>query len=619
MKKTKYLVVLALLFLGVIFVNINYLVSYFNPKIDMTEGNIYTLSDNSKEILNSMPNPVVIRFYEDEVPIQLRSYSKKIKNLLQEYSRQNSNVIMKELDPEPATDAKVSASIDGLKPYKLKNGKQCYLGVTVSSLDNNKTLSFIPPNEVKTLEYKLTKAIYDVTHPQKKNVGIISSLPVMGGYKGVLKSKSNKKLPWIFVQKLKKSFNVKKLDYETKTIDPDIDILLLINPVNLSFQTKYAIDQYLLQGGRIIAFLDPYCITEMMVKMRSVRYGKKPEPNSSSLPRLLDNWGIKFSESKNVVLDPENTYSSDRTPFKKEHPAILEFKADSMSDKSVITAGLNKLNFVFSGAFEYSKNNNLDITELVTTSQESKIYNNFDFRTRSFSFDEDSSKGKEQNIALKLRGKFSSAFNEKELEDKEIKKRTHIRKAGEKGTVLLLGDADMLFNSFCVAQEQHKGQTITKPINNNLSFIQNAVDQLSGNQEIIEIRAAKSQRRTFKRFEQIRDNIKKKYKEKIEKLKAELRETEQYINNLKQENFNQDEEDFLNSDQLQALREFRLKEKQTKKELRSLKQELRSRISFLRQSIKILNIFLIPGLVILLGIIVYFVRKKKSRKKYSNE
>ena len=641
-KNKQFFSVIGMLAFLIILININFLSEKTHLRYDITQDKLYTLSKSTKNILNEIKQPVTIRFYTtrgNNMPIPLRLYTGRVENLLKEYVRNShNNIVLERYNPIQDSDAETSALMDGIKGQITRGGGKFYFGLTVSSLDHNTAISFLSPANEQTLEYDITRSIYDVTHPQKPTIGIISSVPVMGGFSGFMSSQYAQKPPWIFVQELQKVFNVQKIDYSTNHIDKDINVLMVIHPENLSLETEFAIDQYLLKGGKLFIFVDPYCFAAGASSQESHFSKKIPEPSASNLRDLFSAWGIHFSQPKEVVIAPNNAYHALDDPLGKEHPAILSLTGKDINHKDIVMAGVSKINVVFAGAFTGKPKKQLKETVLLKTSPQSELYKDFSYKVPASELAQTFvSDKKPADLIIKLSGIFHTAFpkgspnNTAEIKSNGGGNTRHAPRRDAKScvstdgsginknltvslkpsSVILAGDADILFNPFCVTVQKVYDQTVIDVINSNLRFVQNAVDNLSGDQDIINIRARGTIKRNFSKIESFYQEAKKKYESKITPLENQLHQTEEYLNKIQSEK-TKDQQLVLTEKQLHAIQKFRKIEKRTKKELIAVRKKLRNEIYTLKLWIEIINIALIPLLLVIFGIILSLIKRRKK-------
>jgi ABC-type uncharacterized transport system involved in gliding motility auxiliary subunit len=615
---------LKLLLILILFLNINCIInSVHSLRYDATKDNLYTLSQGTKNIINKLKYPVSIRFYcsfkDNRLPVQLRGYADRINDLLREYSvLSKGKIIVERFDPIPDSDYETSAVIDGIQGQMLKNGDKCYFGIAFSCMGKNEVISFLNPAGEKTVEYDITRAVYDVTNFKKPTIGILSSLPVMGGFSGAIPLRSNKQMPWIFIQELQKVFNVEKLDYDTDKIDKNVNVLVVVHPKNISLATQFAIDQFILNGGKLIAFLDPYSITDNILARNQYVPINDTAPTASSLYNLLKAWGLTFSIDDQVVISPQNAFKPS-SPAEKEHPAIIELAGkEFLNQENIVTANLNKLDFVFAGAFVGDVKPGLKKDVLIKTDSYSNIFNSFSINISSEYIMNNFISGKNPlDIALEVSGDFPTAFPEKVKENNK-KDNKYLLKSKTPSSVILVGDADMLFNPFCVAKKQVYDQTVIDVINSNLDFVLNAVDQQSGGQDIIDIRTRGTKNRDFVKFDQIFNNAKKKYRKQISVLEKQLTESSKFVKEI-QEKQRDNKAIKLNDEQINTIRKHKLEQRDTQRKLRELRKRLREDLDTLKLRIQLLDIAFPPLLVIIIGIIVSVLRLKSYNKEYDSE
>lgn len=616
-KKNKTIIttILGIIAFIAIIINANYLLkTAFPGYLDVTSDHMYTLSKGTKNILQKLDSPVTIRFYfsysNKKVPTFIKAYSSRIEKLLKMYeTASRGKIIVETYDTTPETDSENSAIIDKIQPLYINNTpEKFYFGINVSSLDENRTISFLSTESEKTIEYDITHAVFDVSHPQKTEIGIISSLPVFGS-DNILPTGQNRQTPdWIFLQELKNSFNVINILQEPEKLNNYISVLLIINPQDIDEEILKKIDDYLENGGNLIIFTDPYCISQMLTAKPNPFSEMKPQAGYSTFADFFNAWGISFSNPDEVVIAPENAYHDPSEPADRIHPAILSLTSANMNQDEIMTSGLSKVNLVFTGSFNYVKNSDIAVIPIIQTSSNTENYNNFSVYTPVTEIMENyKSSNKNQNLILKLTGHFNSIFHNTIQNDSNINK---------KSTVLLIGDADMLFNSFCVGREEVGSKILLKPINNNIDFVLNAVDQLSGSQDIIGLRTRKTKERNFIKFDEIYNSSAEQYRDKLNSLQKKLSETENYLQKLQGEQPS-GETLRLSSSQINEIQLQRKQENQLKKEIASIYQKTQNKVEKLKNSIIFYNTVLIPIILILIGIIIAILRKRKiSRKKY---
>src|SRR6185436_317777 len=287
---------LAALFL--ILVAANYLVSLQAAKIDLTEGRVQTLSEGTRKVLRGLEAPVKVKLYisrgEQAMPLPLRSFAQRVEDLAREFKSVAGNNLTIELyNPRPDSEDEDQAQLDGVEPQQLFTGEQFYLGLTVSQLDRKQAIPAVSAQRERLLEYDLARAIARVATAERPVLGLMSALPILGERFNPMTRQSSE--PWVLANELKRDFNVKQVPIYTDSIDPEIKLLLLIHPRDLPEATEYALDQFIMRGGKLIAFVDPYAYFD---QQPSPMPGIGGGGTSSSLPKLFKAWGIEMNPGK---------------------------------------------------------------------------------------------------------------------------------------------------------------------------------------------------------------------------------------------------------------------------------------------------------------------------------
>src|ERR1700693_3985154 len=291
----------------IILVAINLLGGFLKFRSDLTENKLYTLSDGTKKILNKLDTDVVIRFYFSKdnasMPIPLRTYAQEVEDLLEEYQQfSHGRIKVVKLDPKPDSDAEDSANLDGIEGQAVNLTDKIYLGIAVSCLDAKTTIPYLSPDRETLLEYDLSRALSSVVNLRKAVIGVMSSLPVTGREASpmMMQQRQQPSQPWIFLNELKENYVVRDVPLTADKIEDEISVLVLVHPQGITEAAQFAIDQFLLRGGKMVALLDPYSFVEAQT---AGPYGSAAGYDST-LAKLLPAWGIQFSVTKVVAAAP---------------------------------------------------------------------------------------------------------------------------------------------------------------------------------------------------------------------------------------------------------------------------------------------------------------------------
>jgi ABC-type uncharacterized transport system involved in gliding motility auxiliary subunit len=602
--------------MALLLIAINVIAGRARQRIDLTAEKAYTLSPGSKAVLAKLDTPVQIRFYctrnASTMPVFLTNYAQRVEDLLGEYAQASKGRIeIQRLNPEPDSDAEDSARLDGVEPQQLRSGERIYLGLSVNMLDQKQAIPFLTPDRERLLEYDISRAIARVVSTERPTIGVMSSLPVMGQMNPMAMQRGQRPQPWALIAELQRDFNVKQVEIMTDKIPDDIKVLLVIHPKTISENTQYALDQFVLRGGKLVAFVDPFCALDRPPAQNQMM----PPSSSSTLENLFSAWGVSFDTTK-VVADMEHVAQLQEGP----HPAVLALNESAINKDDVVTAQADNLLMAFSGAFTGDPAPGLTETVLVKSSAHSGLVEAMMVSLGGEQVARNVvQSGKEYPLAIRLSGRFKTAFpNGKPkpadaAEQKSEEKSTGLKESAESNAVVLIGDADMIQDPLAVREIQTIGQRLIMPLNSNLSFAQSAVEQLAGDSNLIAVRSRASRERPFTVVQKLQADADANYRSKIKELEENLAETQRKVNEL-QKSKEGGQRFILSPEQQQELANFRKKEADAKVELKQVRKQLRAEIDSLENRIKWLNVAGMPVAVILAGFGFALAKRKRAAK-----
>ena len=615
----------------------NLISSQLKFKADLTEGNLYTLSDGSKKLLDELANErdgdsesssLEIRFYltkgEKGVPVFVNDHGKRIEDLLDQYKDYaGSNLELKKINPRRDTDEEELAVNDGIQ--LLNNA--FYVGMAVSYLDTTEVVPFFDPSKSPTLEYDISRAIKNVLKlkEDRQTVGVMSSLNVWGGPDpsnpmAMMNRGAPQQPAWYFIRQLQQDLNVERIEATATEIPEDVDVLMVIHPKNVSEATEYALDQFVLSGRKLIVFVDPMALKDegnnQNPQMRIPGMG-----GASNLTRLFSKWGVTFEGTK-VVAD-FNYRLTQRDPLSRGRiqPAYLALNKNALNSEEVVTRDLGTIRLPYVGSFDTSKlATGLKAIDLISSSEQAKLVDGMSSQFNGAkvmdSFLTGSEDGKpvgtkKFTLALKLSGKFTTAFpegkpNSGETDNEEDKKEkedesTQIKETDNENHVCLIGDTDLLSDEHFLVQQRFV-------ISENIAFIQNLVDHF-GDGTLINIRS-RNQNRPFTTIMDLQKDAQEKFEGKLKKLEAEQQAILQ--EKTKMESAGDGSNQFTLSIDPDAIKDIQRKEREKTKQIREIRKELRAEIDMIKLWIKLANIGIMPGIVIILGIIFFVSKRKKT-------
>jgi gliding motility-associatede transport system auxiliary component len=591
-------------------------------RIDLTENKLFTLSEGTENILRNLEEPVQLDFYFSQKAMGdfplLVNYGARVRDMLEEYeAHANGKLILNIIEPDTFSEAEDQAVASGLRTVSANAaGDRAYFGIVgTNSTDDEKVIPFFQTNRESALEYDITKMIYDLAYPEKRKVGVVSQLPIMattGDPNG---------RDWTIISALQDSFEVHNLTQDPDTlvenIDVDnIDVLMLVHPKKLDNDVLYAVDQYLLRGGKAIIFIDPLAELDQ----------SRPDPTNpnvvpqldSYLPELLRQWGLEMSKDKIVgdINAAMRVQSDDaRNPQGVDYLIWLRMTEKNFNADDFSTSELNLIHMGTVGSLEIVEDKGLTITPLIQTStQSTKLERDLILfqRDPNVIMSNFKSEDRQMLIAARINGKAKSFFPDgKPAADVEAEKIVDPKFVNEGDlNLILVSDTDIMADHFWIRSQEMFGVAVPQPIANNGDFIMNSIENLSGNTDLISLRGREKYSRPFEIVDEIRRAAEAEFRERETELQASLEETENKIRQLQQEQGG--EKSYLLNNELTAeIESFRNERLTTRKELRSVQHELKKNIERLGAQLRFINIGLIPLLITLMALFIGIYRASR--------
>jgi ABC-type uncharacterized transport system involved in gliding motility auxiliary subunit len=590
-------------------------------RADLTQEKAYTLSAGTRAILQKLDTPVKIRFYctqsDTATPetVFLKDYARQVGDLLQEYQQvAGKNLIVQKFDPQPDSDAEDSARLDGLEPQQLPGEDEFYLGLSISLPGTSVAIPFLSPDREKLLEYDITRALSQVISPQKPVIGVISSLPVFGAPSNPMMEQMGQQgtPPWTIIQQLQQDYNVRQIEMDAAKIDDDVKVLVVIHPKGISDQAQYAIDQFVLRGGKLIAFLDP--LSAYASRQQNPMEGGMGG-NSSTLDKLLPAWGVQFDTGK-VVADLDfkmQLRGQNNEP--EDAPAWLALTPDGINRNDIATSEIDSIWLPMGGAFTGAPAAGLQEAVLLHSSKDAELADAFMASMGGQSImNSFKTTGVNYNLAIRLTGKFKTAFPGGNPANTETNAATKaddsLKESKAETSVVLFGDSDLLADAFSLRKENSPFGEMSSAMNANLDLAQNLVEQMAGDSNLIAVRSRATLSRPFTRVKQMEAAAEASGEAKVAELQKSLEDTQQRLSELQQQ-----QKDTNLKEQQAEVDNFRKKEAQVSLELRQARKDLRKEVVSLETRIEWLNILAMPLAVTLAGIMIAVVKRKKNSAK----
>ena len=536
---------------------------------------------------------------------------KRVDDLLKEYANLSDGKIrIENLDPEPDTDAEDSASLDGLTGQQI-DGDNLFLGMAISALDKKVVLPFLNPTEETMLEYNISKAIAEVSTPVKPTIGIMSALNLAGT---PAMMPGQQPVPaWVFYNQLKQSFDLQDLGMTPEKIDPDvIKVLLLFHPSDITPETEYLVDQYLLNGGTVVACLDAYSVSAQMLGGGNPITGQAGLPASSTLPTLLKAWGVEFISNR-VLADP--VYATELGGNRKGI-AVLTLPQSAMPEKdNIITESVESITFYLPGAFKRTADAGVAADTLIRSSTSAGFVDSNKASRLDPSLDTSvKSEDTAFDLVTHLSGNFTSAFPDGkpaggESTDTPTKP---LKKATRPGNVFLIADIDAFYDRFAYSVQNFGTVQMATPINGNAAMLFNLLDQATGSKYLIGSRSRAATRRPFTLVQKMEANFEKEVGSKIAEFQAKQDEAQQKLNELQAQKA-QGSELFLSPEQEAEIEKFRQQQVEYSRLVREQQKDLRRQKDKLAGNITLLNVAAMPAFVALFGLALYTKRRSSTR------
>ncbi|HET9482606.1 MAG TPA: Gldg family protein [Xanthomonadales bacterium] len=601
------LAILAVLFVAVI-VLVNF--AFRGARLDLTEHGLYTLSDGTVEILESIEEPINLHFFFSDrnaadVPL-LRNYATRVREMLEEMAgRAGGKINLQVIDPLPFSEEEDRAAGFGLQAIPFGSaGETIYFGLAgTNSTDGQMIIPFFQPDKEAFLEYDLAKLIHGLATTTKPVVGVVSTLDLGPGFDPA--TRQVRPGSAIF-QSLQELFEVRMLPADSTTkIEDDIATLVLVHP-KPGDELAYAIDQFVLRGGNLIVLVDPNAELDQSGADPNNPSAAMFANKSSDLPKLFAAWGVQYDPAQ-VLLDGKYALQvGSPTGQPVRHLAILGFTQEAMNQEDVISAQLSSINMQSAGSFRLTEASTLKLIPLVQSSDQAmqapveRIKFAADPATL---FAEFAPTRETYVVAGRLQGALKTAFPEKSGEG-------HLAESKGEANIVLVADTDLASDRLWVQVQQFLGQQIMNAFANNGDFVVNAVDNLTGSSALIRVRGRATAQRPFTTVNRLRREADDRFRAKEQELNRELQETEQKLNEL-QRGKSAEQALILSPEQKLELERFQQQKVQIRKDLRQVRRQLDAEIESLGSRLKLLNIALMPLLLTLAAAGFAFWRRRR--------
>lgn len=634
-------------------------------RIDLTEDQLYTLSDGSRNIVANLETPLELMFFYSESATedqpQIRAYGTRVQELLREIViASEGNLTLTVIDPEPFSEDEDLATQYGIQAVPVSaGGEEIYFGLVVAPdvapEDVNplipmatETMPLVRPDQEQFLEYEFMKLIINVANPQRTVVGLITELEIDGGFNPATGQATS---PWFVMDLIRQLYDVRRIPTTADTIEEDVDILMVVHPQGLSEQLLYAIDQHVMRGGEALVFLDPNA--DSMVSL-SPQGALIPAGMNSNLPGLLEAWGVDYADDL-VLTDNELALRvrMSQTERPIPHLGMLGVQRQYLAQEDIITSRLETINLSSTGVISQVEGAVTTFEPLIVSSSDNMLMDRVLLESvtdPSILFDEFESDNETHVIAARVTGVINSAFPdgrpvvEEEVQEEVAADETidteaavdpenpaipaaetsddsvddaaeepvaeHLASSNGTVNIVVFADSDLLMDRLWVQVAQFLGQRIPQPFANNGDILINTLDNLSGGADLVSIRSRGTYSRPFTRVIDLQRQADDRLRTEEAELLDRLAETETSLAQL-----NQDEEGNpvgQITPEIQAeIDRFNAELLDTRRRLRDVQFQLTEDIDRLGSNLKAINTALIPILLTVLALIAHFARVRR--------
>lgn len=577
---------------------------------DLTENKVHSLSKGTLRIIESVNKPITLKLYYSETAArdlpQFRVYSERVRELLQRIADEsNGKIIFQQIDPEAFSEAEDTAAASGLQSIPLgDSGTDLYFGLLGSdSTGKTVLIPFIDPGKEALLEYDLAKLLSSLSTEKQPVLAVLSSL-LTGPSVNAFTGQAN--MGWVIDRKLSERYEIRRLQSDAAAIADDVDVLMLVHPKNIPEPTLYAIDQFVLRGGRLLIYVDPYAESDAA---NAYLPDGSATTSASNLGPLFTSWGLEYDPSM-VVLDSQNALQvGEANQVPQYHLEVLGLSKDYLNDKDVVAADLEKLNFSSAGAISAIEKSPLKLEALVQSSTSSQLVDSRIVKAaenapallrKNFK-----PSGEAFILAARFTGFLKSAFAEKSAPNQIMRSKKSVQ-------IIIVTDTDLLADRMWVIEQNIIGSAVFEDIANNGDFAINLVDNLAGDSNLISLRARTVSSRPFARLEKIQRSAELRYHDKESQLQSNLDALNLQLSQIKGGQAGANPVS-LSPIQKAELAKYLKQKASIRGELRRVRHQLDADIEKLISRLKLVNVFLMPSMVAMLTFLFGLRRSLRRR------
>ncbi len=586
-----------------------------SARLDLTDAKLFTLSQGTKNILAKIEDPVTLRlFYSKKLAAEkapgLERYAQRVTELLDEYEAHSAGKLkIIRIDPQPFSEEEDKAVEFGMQGMPVNTaGEKVYFGLAgTNTTDEEERIPFIELPRENFLEYDFSKLVYSLAFPKKSRVGLLSSLP-LGGSPANPMTGQPAAPPWFFVDQLRSAFDVLDIERRATELPADVDLLVLVHPKELAPDLLFDIDQFVLGGGKLLAFLDPHCESDTEGINPQDQMSAFSANRTSDIGPLSAAWGFELVAEK-LAGDRRNAERVAMDGGDSPYPIWLNLPGENFDSDDPVTAELKKIRMATAGVLNAMTGASTEFQPLIWTSSDSmevdrmKVVMGHSPQTVQAILDDFLPIGGNLTLAARIGGTASSAYPDGPPEPvvAEGAAAPPMRIAPEGGwlsegpvQLIVVADADMLGDRWWVRISNFLGQRIAQPNANNSDLVINALDNLSGNEDLISLRSREGFERPFTRVEKMRDEADERFRAEESELQAKMDEAQAKIDALQKDQEGAVGSLILSPEVRAEIENYREQQNDTRKKLRDVKHSLTKDIDSLGATLKLVHIIMIP-------------------------
>ena len=625
-----------LVLLAVFFVAVNLFsnIVFRSAQIDLTQNGLFTLSKGTENVLGKIDEPITLKFFYSESLAtdfpQIRTYAGHVRDMLEEIrDRSHGKVILQVIDPEPFSEQEDLAMSLGLKGARTTEGEIIYFGLVGTNLvDGIEAIPFFAPARQQYLEYDVTRLIQNLSRPKKPTLGIVTNLPMDTGAGGLMEAMRGNSQPFAVYRELQDRFKINFLEQKFVKVPDDVDVLMIAHPKKLDQGTLYAIDQFVMRGGRVLAFVDPH--SEV-----SLTAGPDGQPvqgytEASDLEPLLKDWGVDF-DTNHVIGDRDLAMrvqtGLDARRQTSDYVLWLTVPKAELDQTDIVTASVDHLNMATAGALTQAKGATTKFTPLIWSTEDSELYD-LEYVKTGPTPDDLLSKfkpsGEKHVIAARISGPLKSAFTEapegpktdvekSETSDADEKAAIYVGETKHDANIIVVADSDIFDDRFWVQIQNDGTDRVAQPFADNGKFILSAIDNLMGSDDLISLRARERADRPFVVVDNLRREADRQFLAEQERLKAKISDTEKKLAALQADGTGGTTATPSDPQAQEEVAASRAELLQSRKALRDVERNLRRNIDRLATEVRFVNVALMPVLVAILALVLAFFRYRRRK------